>query len=91
MELFKVLDRRYGFSREIINAIIGKGVVLGDENDWKKNVTNTYLSDCANEIGLKVGPSAECNPDARNLANCYWKKMFDACPVRLGGGTCSFK
>lgn len=67
---------------------LGTDIVLGDENDWKKNITETFVTECLDE--LQYGPSPQCNADARNWGICYWSKMFAACPPELGGGNCSF-
>ncbi|KAL5291306.1 hypothetical protein ACFFRR_010606 [Megaselia abdita] len=87
MRLFGILDRRERFVKSALLEYLGKDVVLGDENDWKKNVTERFVSECLAELTNSTG---FCNSDSRRMGVCYWKKMFEACPVELNGGTCNF-
>lgn len=87
MQLFEVLDDRNSFIKSALLKYLGRDAVLGDENDWKKNVTEQFVSECLDGL---MNSTAHCTPNARAWGVCYWNKMFNACPVELGGGTCKF-
>lgn len=88
--MFQVLDRRYNFIKNSLLEYLGSEVVLGDENDWKKNVTEAFVSECLNQMTNNTMPGIRCNPDARKFGVCYWGKMFGACPADLRSETCRF-
>lgn len=54
MNAFKVLDRRYGWVKTELLKYLGADVVLGDENDWKKNVTEQFISECTKFPNIKT-------------------------------------
>ncbi|KAL5291449.1 hypothetical protein ACFFRR_010695 [Megaselia abdita] len=87
MRLFEILDRKERFIKSALLEYLGRDVLLGDENDWKKDVSERFVSECLQQLSNSSG---QCNPDARSWGVCYWKKMFGACPAELGGGTCKF-
>lgn len=80
-----VLDDRNRFIQSALIDLFGRDAMLGDDDDWKKDVTEQFISECLEDL---LDSTSFCNPDARSFGICYWNKMFRACPVKLGGGNC---